>query len=76
MKQRYVGIYNYEKNSLPMTKMVAFEQSLEAAVTVVREHANDNNHSSADYHIAIYECEEWGDQNTEDLPVKIGVHTL
>jgi len=76
MKQRYVGIYNYEKNSLPMIKMVAFEHSLDAAISIIHEHANDNGNSFADYHISVYGCEEWDDQNRHDLPVKVGVHTI
>jgi hypothetical protein len=72
MSKRYVGVLNYTNNRLPITKMVAFEHDIDAAKTAIDEHASDNNIDLLkNYHIAVYECEDWGDQNGNDIPVKI-----
>jgi len=72
MSKRYAGVFNYMQDKLPMTNMIAFEHIIEEAECIIREHANMfKKNVSKDYHIAVYECENWGDQDGNDIPTKI-----
>ena len=66
---KYIGIYNYMKNELPITKMVSFGQDIDTVKDEIKEHAKSTNTLLTDYHISEYSC-VW-DASDDSLPTKI-----
>lgn len=70
-KVRYIGVYNYVKNDLHLRKMVEFDGNIDVVRKSISEHIENNDTDPSNYHISVYECYNWGDQNGHDLPIKI-----
>ncbi len=76
--KRFVGVYNYFKDDLPITKMIAFDENEEVVTQALVDHSEENQKSFECYHIAEYES-DWDEKALifkEFPPVKVGHHKL
>ena len=71
---RFIGIYNYKKNDLPLTHMIAFEHTIEAVRVAIEEHVAAHQTQLSEYHIAEYVC-DWN-PNIISSPTKVQQFTL
>lgn len=71
---KYIGIYNYMKNELPITKMVSFGDDIDTVKNDIKEQAKSTNTLLSDYHISEYSC-VW-DVSDDSLPTKVQQFTL
>jgi hypothetical protein len=75
MKTRYIGIYNYTKNDLPLTKMIEFDHDKAVVEHAIKEHCQNTENSLDNYHISEYECNDWSNTDSHDLPIKVSEQT-
>lgn len=75
MNTRYIGIYNYSKDEIPITKMVSFGDDKEIVRQEIEFHSQINQIPHSDYHISEYRCESW-DIEHPSIPEKKNEETL
>ena len=66
---RYIGIFNYERDGLPMTRMISFDSEINTVINELMDHSTYNQNSLSNYHISEYES-SW-EANDKVPPVKI-----
>ena len=74
--KRFIGVYNYFKEDLPFTKMVAFDEDVNVVTQALVEHSEENQKSFECYHVAEYES-DWNEKAPNMVsPVKVGHYKL
>ena len=66
---KYIGIYNYLRDDLPITKMIGeMEDDIEEVIKTLKEHSEYRQTSFSQYHISEY-YSDW--ENKQDPVEKI-----
>lgn len=70
MKKKYIGIYNFKRKGLKLTKMIEFHDDIEVVKSAILNNLSFYRRKTEQYHISIYECESW-DESSNFIPQKI-----
>lgn len=70
MKKKYIGIYNFKRKGLKLTKMIEFHDDIEVVKDAILNNLSFYKRKPEQYHISIYESESWSEYSNS-LPQKI-----